>query len=156
VYREGGTLGVHVSTGEYNWKLEVVGGIPKRNKWSNIGVRWRPLQFNNSVDFGYKVKDGESEEDFGGLTLFIDLRRVGFVIIPQEIGCQQSIPGDCPTTTVKDALATPTVLIGCHKTEDDQTKRMFSSGVWDELAIWRRWMNDTQLAYFYGGYSEIF
>ena len=46
------------------------------------------------------------------------------------------------------------MLMGCHKSEDDPTKRNFSAGCFDELAIWRRWLDDSELPLFLGGHSE--
>ena len=51
-------------------------------------------------------------------------------------------------------MSPPEVMIGCHKTVENQTERGFSSGSFDEIAIWRYWLNDTVLAYFLGGYSK--
>jgi hypothetical protein len=50
-------------------------------------------------------------------------------------------------------LNPPEVLLGCHKTQVNQTKRYFGSGNFDELAFWKRRLNDTELPYFLGGYS---
>ena len=80
-------MGVIVSTGEFNWIVEVTGNIPPRDKWTNIGVRWRPLNYNSVEEFANRTKLGEEGEDFGGLSLFLDLKRVGFVLQPEEIGC---------------------------------------------------------------------
>ena len=78
-----------VSTGEFNWVVEVFGIIPPRDKWTNIGVRWRPLNYNSIDDFKNRTQNGEKEEDFGGLSVFLDLKRVGFVLQPEEIGCDR-------------------------------------------------------------------
>ena len=128
-----------------------MGNIPPREKWTNIGVRWRPLNYNSSVDFGYRLQNGEKEEDFGGLSVFMDLKRVGFVLQPEEIGCNSQ---QCSPTEAQDALLPPEVLIGCHKTMENKTERSFSSGSFDEVAIWRYWLNNTLLPYFLGGYSN--
>ena len=74
IYREGGKLGVLVSTGTENWVVEVVGNIPMRDKWTNIGIRWRPLNFETKEEFDERIKGGQKQEDFGGLTVFMDLR----------------------------------------------------------------------------------
>ena len=79
IYRQGGTFGAMISTGNFTWVLEVVGGIPNRNKWSNIAVRWRPLNFKTKEEFDNRTKNGERDEDFGGLTVFIDLKKIGKV-----------------------------------------------------------------------------
>ena len=51
------------------------------------------------------------------------------------------------------ALDPPEVLLGCHKTSLNTTKRNFARGSFDELAIFNRWLNNTELPYFLGGYS---
>ncbi len=60
-----------VSTGGYTWKLEVLGHIPPRDKWTNIGVRWRPLSGPEYGDlpFGYTPKDDEEAHNVGGLAV---------------------------------------------------------------------------------------
>ena len=61
---------------------------------------------------------------------------------------------ECEGTEAMNPMSPPEVMIGCHKTMENQTKRGFSSGSFDEIAIWRYWLNDTVLAYFLGGYSK--
>jgi hypothetical protein len=51
-------------------------------------------------------------------------------------------------------LNPPEVLLGCHKTQANQTKRYLGSANFDELAFWKRRLNDTELPYFLGGYSK--
>ena len=53
-------------------------------------------------------------------------------------------------------MSPPEVLLGCHKTQADPTKRFFGSGNYDELAFWKRRLNDSELPYFLGGYSECY
>jgi len=153
IYREGGKLGVVVSTGEFNWVVEVFGIIPPRDKWTNIGVRWRPLNYNNLTESETRYKNGEKEEDFGGLSVFLDLKRVGFVLQPEEIGCDSQ---KCSQTDGEEPLNPAEIMIGCHKTMENQTNRDFSSGSFDEIAIWKYWLNDTLLPYFLGGYKSAF
>ena len=43
--------------------------------------------YNSVEEFANRTKLGEEGEDFGGLSLFLDLKRVGFVLQPEEIGC---------------------------------------------------------------------
>ena len=52
-------------------------------------------------------------------------------------------------------LAPPEVLLGCHKTAGQPTKRYFSSGIYDEVAFWKKRLNDTEIPYFLGGYSKL-
>jgi len=66
---------------------------------------------------------------------------------------------DCPCTpayTVQTALRKPTVMLGCHKTNSDQTYRDFLGGVYDEVAVWTKHVPDSELAVFMGGYKESF
>ena len=58
-----------------------------RKKWNNIGVRWNPLQFANNSELNEKIEklkdDGKDHEkmlldgEFGGLSLFVDLKQIG-------------------------------------------------------------------------------
>ena len=76
---------------------------------------------------------------------------LGFVLQPDEIGCAEVV---CDSSSEhKMALNPPEILIGCHKTSDNLNKRNFNSGSFDEIAIWKRWLNDTELPFFLGGYS---
>ena len=147
IYLQGGTLGVILSTGSQNWVVEVVGGIPERGKWSNIAARWRPLNYENLEEMNLRLIQGEKvgNEDFGGLAVFVDLERVGFSHLPEE-----------DSENVKESLAPPEVLLGCHKTSDNGETRMFASGSFDEVAIWEYWINDTVKPFFLGGYSNTF
>ena len=56
VYRQGGTLGAVVSTGNLTWTLEVRGQIPTRGKWSNIGVRWKPNPYESKEQKAELIK----------------------------------------------------------------------------------------------------
>ena len=56
--------------------------------------------------------------------------------------------------TSKEPLNPPEIMIGCHKTAENPEKRNFSSGTFDEIAIWRYWLNNTLLPFFLGGYSK--
>ena len=47
------------------------------------------MNYNNLTEFETRYKNGEKEEDFGGLSVFLDLKRVGFVLQPEEIGCDR-------------------------------------------------------------------
>ena len=95
--------------------------------------------------------DGKKDEDFGGLGLYLDLVRIGYVELPEEKGCSSE---DCNDVEVKEPLSPPEIMIGCHKTSDNPTQRGFTSGVFDEVAYWGHWLNDTVKPYFLGGYSK--
>ena len=77
--------------------------------------------------------------------------RIGFVELPEEKGCSGD---DCENHEVKKPLDPPELMIGCHKTSENSTKRGFSSGSFDEVAFWGSWLNDTVKPYFLGGYSK--
>ena len=98
------------------------------------------------------LQEGKKEEDFGGLGLYLDLKRIGYVELPEEKGCSESCEG--AGEVLKEPLSPPEIMIGCHKTSDDLTKRGFTSGVFDEVAYWGQWLNDTVKPYFLGGYSK--
>ncbi len=72
IYREGGTLGVIVSTGPLNWVVEVAGQVPPRERWTNIAFRWRNINYVDKDEFFQRLIQGETVEDFGGLTVSID------------------------------------------------------------------------------------
>jgi len=87
--------------------------------------------------------------------LFVNLKSVGYVLLPEEIGCVTQAPNiACNVTTSGKPLAPPDVMIGCHRTKANQTKRFFASGSFDEIAFWSRRLNETELPYFLGGYSK--
>ena len=52
------------------------------------------------------------------------------------------------------------LMIGCHKTSDDSEMRGFSSGLFDEPAMWGRELKKTkslnEILYFTGGSSKHF
>ena len=97
------------------------------------------------------ILDGAKDEEFGGLGLYLDLVRIGFVELPEEKGCSGD---DCENHEAKEPLSPPELMIGCHKTSENSTKRGFSSGSFDEVAFWGSWLNDTVKPYFLGGYSK--
>ena len=96
------------------------------------------------------MQEGKKDEDFGGLGLYLDLKRIGYVELPEEQGCSENC--EASEGEVKAALSPPEIMIGCHKTSDDPTRRGFTSGVFDEVAYWGQWLNDTVKPYFLGGY----
>lgn len=153
IFRQGSKLGALVSTGDETWSMLVEGHIPKRDTWTNIAVRWRPLNFVDATDYKDRADAGESKEDFGGLELFINLNKVGYVMQPEEISCKVVDPATCSSGGVNEALDPVTLSIGCHFTQENDTLRNFASGTWDEIAVWTEWLNDTVKPYFLGGYK---
>ena len=111
------------------------------------------MNYNSLDDFKNRTQNGEKEEDFGGLSVFLDLKRVGFVLQPDELGCDSQ---KCSQTVGEEPLNPAEIMVGCHKTMENQTNRDFSSGSFDEIAIWKYWLNDTLLPYFLGGYSKYY
>ena len=100
----------------------------------------------------FVFSEGKKDEDFGGLGLYLDLVRIGYVELSEEKGCS---PENCnDELEVKEPLSPPEIMIGCHKTSDNPTQRGFTSGVFDEVAYWGHWLNDTVKPYFLGGYSK--
>ncbi len=64
--------------------------------------------------------------------------------------CQDPLP------PVTEPFGPPEMNIGCHRTKANPTPRLFSSGKFDELAMWKKQLNDTELYLFMGGYRESF
>ena len=87
----------------------------------------------------------------------MNMKSIGFVLLPDEIGCALMDPtASCVNNGTKGkALSPPEVMLGCHRTQDNCTKRYFGSGIFDEVAFWDRRLNDTELPYFLGGYSKF-
>ena len=86
----------------------MVGAIPKRKKWNNIGVRWNPFQFANDSELNVKIEKLKNEKkdtekmllggEFGGLSLFVDLKQIGFVFKPEENVNDNDVNGDVNTS----------------------------------------------------------
>lgn len=162
IWFQGGDLGCLLSTGNQTWKVVVKGIRPEKGKWANIAFRWRPLQFKNTKEFMDQTVAGIPLEEMGGLQLFKDLQPIGHALQPQETGCQtQNQEEDCKELLDLEIdeeakeLDPTQILFGCHKTYLNGTFRSFSSGCFDEIAIWHRWLNETDIPYFFGGYSKI-
>ena len=56
---------------------------------------------------------------------------------------------------MNDPFDPPEIMLGCHRTRASPTPRSFGRGGYDELAIWDRRLNDTELPYFLGGHSKL-
>ena len=69
---------------------------------------------------------------------------VGYVLQPEEVEDPKSEP------------VSPTVSMGCQYLIFSGQSKDFASGYFDELAIWKRYLNDTDKALFLGGYSKEF
>lgn len=94
---------------------------------------------------------------FANFQFFMDLQEIGKMIVPLETGCVTQTESDtCSETTVAEApLNPPTMIIGCHMTQQNKTKRNFAHGEFDEIAFWDRRLNNSEKPYFLGGYSKL-
>ena len=158
IWFEGADLGVVVSTGNHTWSLNIRGQRPLADKsWTNIALRWLPLVYADSKEFIVEKQAGKELIELGGLEVFMDMEPIGYVLQPQEIGCTVlSQTQECDTTPALKPLDPMTIMMGCHQTSDDTEPRYFAGGGFDELAIWTRALNDTDLPLFFGGYSKLF
>ncbi|XP_068212714.1 adhesion G-protein coupled receptor D1-like [Palaemon carinicauda] len=123
IYHQGLALVALVSTGDKYWKLEVLGPF-ENSVWNNIGIRWM-----------------NSENNIGGLELYINAIKVG-----HEHHSKDSSPA-------KEFLDPSEMLIGCHKDADDTSYRGFNNADFDEFAYWDRRLPDDQTIFFMGGYE---
>ena len=158
IWYEGGDIGALLSTGNRTWKLLVKGQRPSRGQWAHIGIRWRKLQFTDVPDFIAQRKAQKPLTEMGGLEMLVDLKSVAHSLQPVEIGCKvQSEDEKCKgqdNSAVAKTFTAPELMLGCHKTISNDTYREFTTGVFDEVAIWERFLNATDLDYFMGGYSK--
>ena len=146
IYREGATLGAIVSTGNLSWTLEIVGAIPQKNSWANIGLKWEPHKFENKTDLEHLMTVKEMGlHELGGLHLYVNLELIGFTLMPNSLGQGQE---------VRDGFDPPEMMLGCHRTAYQRTKRNFDSGQYDELAFWDTWLNETDNVFMMGGYRK--
>ncbi|GAB6025808.1 LATrophilin [Chamberlinius hualienensis] len=77
-----------------------------------------------------------------GWEMYVDQERVAKVVYPT--------PTKGP---VKKAINPPAMSIGCHVVGDPLRFQNYSEGKFDEVAVWFRQLNDSQLNYFSGGYD---
>ncbi len=148
VYREGGNLGGVVSTGNLTWTSEVKGSTPFKHRWINLAFRWQP-----NIE-GDDLANGER----GGLEFLINLKSYGTTVFPQVHDCdfnKDTKQWECDNPSpVKEEFVPPELMLGCHRTKENQTPRNFGSGGYDELAIWNRRLSDNELPLFLGGHSK--
>lgn len=158
IYRQGPDLGAVVSTGNLTWHLEVKGAVPAKRRWTNLAVRWEPPLVSNQEEYNERLLQGFNDTQMGGLQFFINLETYGIVIFPDIYGCEhRDNHYECQTEmpAVKEEFDPPQAMLGCHRTKADPEARMFTTGGgYDELAMWDRRLNDSDLPLFLGGYSK--
>ncbi len=160
IYRKGANLGALVSTGNLTWELEVVGSAPQNNTWSNLAIRWIKPTVDTPEKYVEAVKNKKTEEEIGGLQLFLNTKPHGHLIFPEVHGCpydKATAQYNCmdPMPDIEEEFNPPQMMMGCHRTKKDPTPRMFSGGRFDELAIWIRQIKDEELPLFMGGYRKF-
>lgn len=150
IFLEGPEIGATLSTGVDTWTVKVLGNMPKNNSWNNIAVRWEPIQVDNDTHAADLLANNNNDlSALGGLQLFLNLVKVGHSVNPD---CQED--ETCPAK--EDPLDPPTVMIGCHKTKNDDGYKGFLSGAYDEVAYWTRRIPDNETQIFLGGYKDSF
>ena len=159
IYRKGANLGAVVSTGNLTWELEVVGSAPRKHTWTNIAVRWEKPSVTNEDEYVAALSEQQSKFELGGLELFLNMESYGHVIFPEIWGCtydEATAQRTCddPLPDVKEGFNPPQMMLGCHRTKENQDERMHAGGKFDELAVWNRQLNDSELFLFMGGYRE--
>lgn len=151
-------LGAELSTGNLTWSLLVKGNLPLNNTWNNIAIRWK-MPLSTQAEYTAWAAAGGPADQLGGLELFLNLKKIGHMISPEE-SCDPSCtdPTGChvcpPPYTPQASLNPPTVMLGCHRQSNTSTHSNFLSGVYDEVAIWRHQVLDNETGLFYGGYSS--
>ncbi len=159
IYRKGANLGAVVSTGNLTWELEVVGSVPKKHTWTNIAVRWDKPSVETAEEYDEALSNHLSKQELGGLELFLNMESYGHQIFPEQWGCaydQATATVDCqdPLPDPKDGFDPPEMMLGCHRTMENPTERMLSGGRFDELAVWNKQLEDSEMPLFMGGYRE--
>lgn len=148
IYHQGVDLVAVVSTGEEVYEVRVTGQIFNAT-WNNIGIRFKQP---NLTDHATPI------EKLGGLELYVNLERVGHVLLPEftEAGTTQF-------RNISDAQINkadpPVIMIGCHwdhQLDSGEGDFMgYSNAEFDEIALWTRQLvvNKThdETVYFFGG-----
>ena len=158
-------MGAILSTGEDTWEVRVLGCLPTNNTWTNIALRWEQPRFNDQRS--YEAAREEYKDDMtkmGGLQLLINLELVGHSLLPEEKDCTCSFAGcdqsnetliECGgSSQAQDPLYPPTMMIGCHKTNNTPVFRHFAGGVFDEVVFWNKYIPDSKKQMFLGGWSK--
>ena len=158
IYHEGLDIVALVSTGEKVWVLRVSGQL-YNNTWTEIGVRFS-LPMLTNPDLASEGVGGL--EKMGGLEMFINLEKVGHTIVPDSTARGSTIwTAEQRLTHNGRPRGKPVMMFGCHQNSELQEFGEFvgfagtdeSPALIDEVAIWRRALPNSQLNYFYGGFS---
>ncbi len=144
-----------VSTGDKVWELRVAGQL-YNNTWVNIGIRWTLPDLSKPA----LAETPEGREKMGGLEMFIGgVGTGGITVVGQTILPELTDKGSTVWEPQEALLVEgqPVMMLGCH-----QNSLMFSKGQgftgyagtkeapaqFDELAIWRRRMQNYELQFF--------
>jgi len=155
IYRDGPIMGAILSTGDETWEVKVMGNLPKNNSWTNIAIRWEPLKFEDQESFEASMEENNDDiSKLGGLQLLLNLDMIGHSLLPVE----KNADSQCKKSeyTVQEPLTPTTMMIGCHKTKNDDKPRGFSGGVYDEIAFWNRRIPEEEKHMLLGGWKESF
>lgn len=104
-----------VCTGNETW-VAFGAGLTRNYTWNNIGIVWSRSK---------------------GLSLYVNSKRVAYVVYPEK-------------SVAKESIVPPLLTIGCRR-NDTSTFIGYSYGEYDELAIWRKALDDENIDYFLGG-----
>ncbi|XP_023228932.1 adhesion G-protein coupled receptor D1-like, partial [Centruroides sculpturatus] len=117
IYYKGIYLYGVVCTGNDTW-VAFGAGLTRNYTWNNIGIIWSKSK---------------------GLGLYVNSKRVAYVVYPEK-------------STAKESITPPLLTIGCRR-NDSSTFIGYSYGEYDELAIWKKALDDKSTDYFLGGTS---
>ena len=158
IYHQGLDIVALVSTGEQIWLLKVSGQL-YNNTWTQIGVRFSLPNLGKPE----MAKEGTSGlEKMGGLEMYINLEKVGHTIVPDSTARGSTIWTAEPRLTHNGRPnGRPVMMFGCHQNSELQLTGQFvgfagtdtSPAIIDEVAVWRKSLPNSQLNYFYGGFS---
>merc|ERR1719245_778489 len=161
LYHQGLDLVAVVSTGERVWQLRVAGQL-YNNTWVEVGIRWTLPELTKPK----WALTAEGREKMGGLEMFIGgVGDGGVQVVGQSILYESTDRGASmwdPQPPLLSPDGQPVMMLGCH-----QNSLMFSKGQgftgyagtkeapaqFDELAIWRRRMQNYELQFFLGGFE---
>ena len=158
-------MGAVLSTGENTWEVRVMGYLPNNNSWTNIALRWEQPKFSDQNSYEATKKEyNDDVTKMGGLQLLINLEMIGHSLLPEEKDCTCSFAGcdqgnetliECKKSVLADnPLYPPTMMIGCHKTNNTPVFRDFAGGVFDEVVFWNKHIPDSKKHMFLGGWSK--
>lgn len=165
LYHQGMNLVAVVSTGDDVWSLSVTGQLLNET-WANIGVTWEP----------HKLEPGLAWAERGGLTLYVNAKKVGQAVMPLKrptitqitppvdlwIHAGELSPNPNDPTWTGVGKKAPVIMVGCHRNSDEYKFRGFlaANASYDELTIWTRKLRTNksvdETLYFVGGYIPNF